>query len=126
MKVHRSERHRLTTLQKQLMKWLKNEGGGALRADQLFTTLVRNHQTPGTDPSLLAERMYDAVDHLIRQEYLEVRLESERKQKPGLSLYDVGSAGKELKHIGDQFVWQKGECPVVALTDEGLRYSSAI
>ncbi|MBI3510822.1 MAG: hypothetical protein HY064_09160 [Bacteroidetes bacterium] len=126
MKAHHTEKHRLTTLQKQILLWLKNEGGGVLRVDRLFTAMVNNHQTPGTNFSLLAERLYDAVDDLARRNYVEVRKESETKRKQALSIYDFGAPGKNFSHEGEIFIWSTGECPVVALADEGVRHAAAI
>ncbi|CAN5846220.1 hypothetical protein BH11BAC7_BH11BAC7_25000 [soil metagenome] len=122
MSVNRSEKHRLTVLQRQVMKWLKMEGGGVLDADRLFTTMVANHQVPDADPSLMGERLSEAVDNLVRKEYVEVRMESIAKNKKFLSLYDFGLFGKNVQKKGKIFKWKTGECPVVALTDEGLRY----
>jgi hypothetical protein len=122
MPVNRSEKHRLTVLQRQVMKWLKMEGGGVLAADRLFTTMVENHQVPDSDPSLLGDRLSEAVDNLVRKEYVEVRIESVAKNKKFLSLYDFGQFGKNVQKKGSVFKWKKGECPVVALTDEGVRY----
>jgi hypothetical protein len=122
MTINRSEKHRLTVLQRQVMKWLKNEGGGVLPADRLFTTMVENHQVPDADPSLMGERLSEAVDNLVRKEYVEVRLESVAKNKKFQSLYDFGQFGKNVQKKGKAFKWKKGECPVIALTDEGVRY----
>ncbi len=122
MNVNRTEKHRLTVLQKQVMKWLKMEGGGVLRADQLFTTMASNHQIPDADPALLGERLSEAVENLVRKEYAEVRIESIAKNKKFLSLYDFGALGTNVTKKSGVFKWKKGECPVVALTDEGVRY----
>jgi len=122
MKSNRSERHRLTTLQRQVLKWLKMEGGGVLPADRLFAALVQYHSIPDADPALLGERLCEAVDNLVRKEYAEVRLESQAKTKKALSLYDFGAFGKNIEHKAGVWKWKKGECPVVALTDEGTRY----
>lgn len=122
MTVNRNEKHRLTVLQRQVMRWLKSEGGGVLAADQLFTTMAKNHQVPDADPALLGERLSEAVDQLVRKEYCEVRIESVAKNKKFLSLYDFGVLGKNVIKKSGSFKWKKGECPVVALTDEGSRY----
>ncbi len=122
MSVNRSEKHRLTTLQRQIMKWLKMEGGGVLPADKLFVTMAHNHTIPDADPALLGERLCEAVDNLVRKEYAEVRMESVTKNKKMLSLYDFGQFGKNIQRKGGVWKWKKGECPVVALTDEGVRY----
>jgi hypothetical protein len=126
MSVNRTEKHRLTVLQRQVMKWLKMEGGGVLSADRLFTTMVQNHQVPDADPALMGERLSEAVDNLVRKEYVEVRLESVARNKKFLSLYDFGPFGKNIQKKGKAFKWKKGECPVVALTDEGTRYADQL
>lgn len=126
MKSLRSEKHRLTTLQRQIMKWLKMEGGGCLSADRLFTTMVHNHSTPGADTSLLGQRLCEAVDNLCRMDYAEVRLESKPSKGKALSLYDFGDFGEQLKQKNNIFKWKKGECPVVALTDSGSRYADGL
>jgi hypothetical protein len=127
MKIHRSERHRLTTLQRQIMKWLKMEGGGCLRADRLFSSMVRNHTTPGADAALLSERYCEAVENLCRHEYAEVRLEGGQRQKKTLSLYDFGRFSQLMaeEENGD-FHWKNGECPMIALTDSGSRYADSL
>ncbi len=122
MKSHKNERHRLTTLQRQVLKWLKMEGGGVLHADRLFAALVKYHSIPDADPALLGERLCEAVDNLVRKEYAEVRMESQAKNKKALSLYDFGAFGKNIEHKKGIWKWKNGECPVVALTDEGVRY----
>jgi hypothetical protein len=122
MQVNRSEKHRLTTLQRQILKWLKMEGGGVLPADRLFATMVHNHSIPDANPELMGERLSEAVDNLVRKEYVEVRVEGAPKTKKLLSLYDFGQFGKNIQHKGGVWKWKKGECPVVALTDEGVRY----
>lgn len=122
----RSEKHRLTTLQRQLMKWLKMEGGGCLSADRLFTSMVNNHSTPGADTALLGERMCDAIENLCRMDYAEVRLETQVKKGKPLSLYDFGTFGEQLKEKKGIFKWKKGECPVIALTDSGARYADSL
>ncbi|CAN5431481.1 hypothetical protein BH09BAC5_BH09BAC5_10700 [soil metagenome] len=126
MAVNRTEKHRLTVLQRQLLKWLKMEGGGVLSADRLFTTMAQNHQIPDADPSLLGERLSEAVENLVRKEYIEVRIESIAKNKKFLSLYDFGSFGKNVQKKGGVYKWKKGECPVVALTDEGIHYADLL
>lgn len=124
MKINRSERHRLTTLQRQLMKWLKMEGGGCLPADRLFTSMVKHHSTPGADSALLGERFCDALDGLTRKEYTEVRLESGAIRKKQLSIYDFGIFSELVKEGKDNtFSWKSGECPMIALTDSGSRYT---
>src|ERR1044071_3119909 len=126
MTINRNEKHRLTVLQRQGMRWLKSEGGGVLQADRLFTTMAQNHQVPDADPALLGERLSEAVDQLVRKEYCEVRLESVAKNKKYLSLYDFGVLGKNVQRKAGIFKWKKGECPVVALTDEGARYVESL
>ena len=126
MKTFRSERHRLTTLQRQLMKWLKMEGGGCLPADKLFTSMVHHHSSPGADSALLGERFCEAVDNLCRWEYAEVRIESERKKQKPLSIYDFSPFGEQLQEEKNNFKWKKGECPVIALTDSGSRYADTL
>ena len=126
MKSVRSERHRLTTLQRQLMKWLRMEGGGVLPADRLFTTMIQNHTTPGADAALLGARLAEAVENLVVKGYAEVRLESQVKSRKPLSLYDFGPFGKNVQQREDRWVWKKGECPVVALTGEGSVYAEGL
>lgn len=126
MKSIKTERHRLTTLQRQLMKWLKMEGGGALRADRLFTSMIQHHSTPGADSALLGERFCEAVENLTRMEYAEVRLESETKRRKPLSIYDFGAFGNQLVEEDEIFKWKNGECPVIALTDSGSRYADTL
>jgi hypothetical protein len=125
MKNIRSERHRLTTLQKQLMKWLKMEGGGVLPVDRLFNSMVSHHQTPDADPSLLGDRFCEAIDTMQRMGYTEVRLESGALKKQP-SIYDFGRFGEQVVRKGKIFRWKKGECPVVALTDSGIRYADSL
>lgn len=126
MKSLRSEKHRLTTLQRQFMKWLKMEGGGCLSADRLFTTMVHNHSTPDADTNLLGQRLCEAVENLIRMDYAEVRMESKVSKGKALSLYDFGVFGEQLKEKDGIYKWKKGECPVVALTDSGARYADTL
>ncbi len=126
MSTIRSEKHRLTTLQRQVLKWLKMEGGGVLAADRLFATLVRNHSIPDADPSLLGDRLCEAVDNLVRKEYVEVRLDNVAKNKKMLSLYDFGLFGKNIQYKNAEWKWSVGECPMVALTDEGLSYIESL
>ena len=122
MQPNRSERHRLTTLQRQVLKWLKMEGGGVLAADRLFAALVKYHTIPDADAALLGQRLCEAVDNLVRKDYAEVRLETQVKTQKALSLYDFGPFGKNVQFKGGKWTWKKGECPMVALTDEGSRY----
>ncbi|HET6992960.1 MAG TPA: hypothetical protein VFJ43_16630, partial [Bacteroidia bacterium] len=100
----------------------KMEGGGVLPADRLFATMLHNHQVPDANPELMGARLSEAVDNLVRKEYAEVRLESVAKNKKWLSLYDFGQFGKNVQYKSGVWKWKKGECPVVALTDEGTRY----
>ncbi|HTL80143.1 MAG TPA: hypothetical protein VL651_00485 [Bacteroidia bacterium] len=124
--INRHEKHRLTVLQKQLMYWLKNEGGGCLRADQLFTSMVQNHRSPDADSALLAERMYEAVENLCKMEYAEIRLESDPKSRKKLSLFDLGSPGKNFKGDHKKYHWVGKECPSIALTNGGLNYADTL
>lgn len=126
MKPNRTERHRLTTLQRQIMKWLRMEGGGVLPADKLFSTMVQNHSTPGADAALLGERLSEAVENLVVKEYAEVRLDSASDNRKRLSLYDFGPFGKNVEKKAGKWKWKKGECPVVALTDEGSKYADGL
>ena len=98
------------------------EGGGVLAADKLFAAMVKYHSIPDADPALLGARLCEAVDNLVRKEYVEVRLESVAKNKKGLSLYDFGPFGKNVEFKSRQWRWKKGEAPVIALTDEGVDY----
>ena len=93
-----------------------------MQADRLFVTMLHNHSIPDADPALIGERLSEAVDNLVRKDYVEVRLESQAKNPKGLSLYDFGAVGKNLTQKAGKWKWKKGECPVVALTDEGTRY----
>jgi hypothetical protein len=122
---HPNEKHRLTRLQRQLLKWLKMEGGGCLRTDQLFGIVVRNAES-GTMYEALGERMYEAVDSLIRMKYTEVRIETGAKKREDLSLYDFGAIVDNTQEDENGFHWKKGECPVVALTDSGTIYSDQL
>jgi hypothetical protein len=119
MRQH-TEKHRLTTLQRQLMRWLRTTGGGVLPADKLFTAMVDKHKGGESDASLLADRFCEAVDTLQRMGYCELRLESGSRRK--ISIYDFGPFSEQLSHEGTVFCWKAGECPVVALTDVGARY----
>ncbi len=73
MKTQKGERHRLTTLQRQIMQWLFLAGGGALPLDQLFNALTEHTNTPHTSPEVTAERLCEAVEQLLLMDYAEVR-----------------------------------------------------
>ena len=120
------ERHRLTTLQRQLMKWLKMEGGGCLPADRLFTSMVDHHSTPGAEPALLGERFCEAIENLCRMGYAEVRSAAETKPRKPLSIYDFGAFGKNIVKKGKSFRWKTGVCPEVALSDSGAVYADGL
>ena len=122
MRHLRTERHRLTTLQRQLLKWLRMEGGGVLPADRLFTTMVAHHITPDSDAALLSQRFCEAIDNMQRMGYTELRLESGKNEKRALTIYDFGGFSEKLTKEGSLFCWKSGECPVIALTDTGTRY----
>jgi hypothetical protein len=108
------------------MKWLKMEGGGVLRADHLFTSMVQKHNSPGVDPALLGERFCEAIDTMQRMGYTEVRIESQVQKGKPLSIYDFGTFGEQLEEKDEVFRWKNGECPVVALTDSGSRYADTL
>ncbi|HEU4718406.1 MAG TPA: hypothetical protein VFU15_11255 [Bacteroidia bacterium] len=126
MKFLKREKHRLTTLQRQIMKWLKMEGGGCLPADRLFTTMVKNHYSPDANEELLSQRMCEAVENLVRMEYAEVRLENRTKDRKLPSLFDFAPLGGHMQSDGEKFSWIKGECPVIALSDAGSRYADTL
>jgi hypothetical protein len=119
MKQIQPELNRLTTLQRQILRWIRNEGGGCLPVSVLFTTLFHNQTNP--DTVMLAERMAEAVEQLLRTGYIELRFEGPKSKFP--SLYDFGGLHKNLKEDKEgKWQWKKGECPEIALTDFGSHY----
>jgi hypothetical protein len=115
------ELNRLTTLQRQILKWLRLEGGGCLSVANLFTTLYTTQTNP--DTIMLGERMAEAVEQLLRTGYVELRYEGPKSKFP--SLYDFGGLHKNLKEDENgRWQWKSGECPEVALTDFGSHYAA--
>lgn len=121
MKQVRPELNRLTTLQRQILKWIRLEGGGCLSVSRLFTSLYFTQSHP--DPIALGERLSEAVEQLVRTGYAEVRNESSTNSKSP-SLYDFGGLHRNLVLKGDLWVWKSGDCPEVALTDFGSHYAA--
>ncbi|HTF05247.1 MAG TPA: hypothetical protein VK826_14560 [Bacteroidia bacterium] len=122
MKQVQPEHHRLTTLQRQILKWIRLEGGGCLPVTNLFVSLYNTQSSPWPDPISLGERMREAVEQLARSGYVEVRYENSSKSKFP-SLYDFASFGKQLSQDeNDNWVWTGGDQPEVALTDFGSHY----
>ncbi len=122
MKQIQPELNRLTTLQRQILRWLRNEGGGCLPVSVLYTTLFNNQTNP--DTIMLAERMAEAVEQLLRTGYVELRYDAPTTSKFP-SLYDFGGLHKNLaKQKDGSFHWKKGVCPELALTDFGSHYVS--
>lgn len=120
MKQLQPERHRLTTLQRQILKWIRLEGGGCLPVDALFNSLYFTQSHP--DVISLGERMSEAVEQLSRSGYVEVRYEGSEKVKLP-SLYDLGGLHKNLAmNDNDRWEWMKGQTPEIALTDFGSHY----
>lgn len=121
MKQIQPEAHRLTTLQRQILKWIRLEGGGCLPVSVLFTTLFHTQTNP--DTIMLGERMMEAVEQLLRTGYVELRYEGATKSRFP-SLYDFGGVHKNLVEDQDgKWHWKSGECPEVALTDFGSHYA---
>lgn len=124
MKKQHGERHRLTTLQRQVMQWLFTAGGGTLPLDVLFTMLHTHTNTPNTDPSVTAERLCEAVEQLLLMDYAEVRDDSRPKLRTKLSLYDFAPILQYMTETTTNWRWKRGVCPVVALSDAGYRYTA--
>lgn len=124
MKQIHPELHRLTTLQRQILKWIRLEGGGCLPADRLFTSLYFTQSQSQPDVISLGERTSEAVEQLIRAGLVEVRHEQPAKSK-FLSLYDFGSLARNLE-MGDddKWFWRNGNPPEIALTDFGSHYAA--
>lgn len=122
MKQIQPEMHRLTTLQRQILKWIRLEGGGCLPVSVLFTTLFHTQTNP--DTVMLSERIMEAVEQLLRSGYVELRYEGAAKSKFP-SLYDFGGLHKNLVEDADgKWQWKSGESPEVALTDFGSHYAA--
>lgn len=119
MKQIRPELNRLSTLQRQILKWIRLEGGGCLSVSRLFTTLYFTQSHP--DPISLGERLSEAVEQLVRTGYAEVRTEKSSHDKSA-SLYDFGGLHRNLSLKGEQWIWNSKDCPEVALTDFGTQY----
>lgn len=124
MKQLQPERHRLTTLQRQILKWIRLEGGGCLPADKLFNSLYFTQSQSHPDVISLGERMSEAVEQLSRSGYVEVRYEGSEKVKTP-SLYDLGGLHKNLiMNEDDKWTWVKGSAPEIAFTDFGSHYAA--
>lgn len=122
MKQIQPELNRLTTLQRQILRWLRNEGGGCLPVSVLYNTLYHTQTNP--DTVMLAERMSEAVEQLLRTGYVELRYEGVWKSKFP-SLYDFGGLHKNLVEDAEgRWLWKSGECPEIALTDFGSHYAN--
>jgi hypothetical protein len=124
MKTQKGERHRLTTLQRQIMQWLFLAGGGALPLDQLFNALTEHTNTPHTSPEVTAERLCEAVEQLLLMDYAEVRDDSRPKLRTKLSLYDFAPVLQYMEEKKDGWKWRRGVCPMVALSDAGYAYAT--
>ncbi|GAB4135042.1 MAG: hypothetical protein Fur0041_08830 [Bacteroidia bacterium] len=122
MKAKTREPHRLTTLQRQILHWLKMEGGGTLPVDRLFTTMYNNHTFPDTHPELLSERLCEAVEQLIRSGYAEVR-DEQIQSSDNISLYDFGLLTSKMLQQDKIWTWKDALCPSVVLTSSGMQYS---
>ena len=121
MKQIQPELHRLTNLQRQILKWIRHEGGGCLPVDRLFTTLYFTTQTP-PEINGLGERLSEAAEQLARAGLVEIRSERSSKSKFP-SLYDFGGIVRNLELIGaDKWQWKNNDVPEVALTDFGSHY----
>lgn len=122
MKQIQPELHRLTTLQRQVLKWIRLEGGGCLPVAVLFNSLYHTQANP--DSISLGERMAEAVEQLARSGYVELRYEGASQSKFP-SLYDFGGLHKNLvQDENGKWQWKSGECPEVALTDFGSHYAA--
>ena len=124
MKQIQSEKHRLTTLQRQILKWIRLEGGDCLNVAQLFSTLCFSRTNP--DAVMLGERLSEAVEQLSRSGYVEVRYENSEKSKFP-SLYDLGGLHHNLiQKNDDSWEWNTQisgiQSPEVALSDFGSHY----
>jgi hypothetical protein len=121
MKQIRPEINRLSTLQRQVLKWIRLEGGGCLSVDRLFTSLYNTQSHP--DAVSLGERLSEAVEQLSRTGYVELRVSATPKgQTP--SLYDFGGLHRNLVQKDERWHWKQGEVPEIALTDFGSIYAS--
>ncbi|MGL4597582.1 MAG: hypothetical protein ACRCYO_08645 [Bacteroidia bacterium] len=116
------ETHRLTLLQRQVMEWLKSEGGGCLPIHLLFATAVHNHPIPNTDQSLVAAKLCEAVEQLQRMNYVEVRDELQPKSKTKISLYDFAPLEESLDELETGWAWTGKSLPIIALSDLGSAF----
>ena len=124
MKQIQPELHRLTTLQRQILKWIRLEGGGCLPVDRLYTSLYFTQSDSHPDVISLSERMCEAVEQLARSGYVEVRYENMPSGRMP-SLYDLGSLYRNIEMSDDEkWHWKEGNVPEVALTDFGSHYAS--
>jgi hypothetical protein len=117
------ELNRLTTLQRQILKWIRLEGGGCLPVDRLFTSLYQTHSQTHKDVDSLSERTGEAIEQLARSGYVEIRSDLLAKSKFP-SLYDLGGILRNLNEVGDTWVWKSGSPPEIALTDFGSHYAA--
>jgi hypothetical protein len=116
------ELNRLGVLQRQILKWIRLEGGGCLPVNVLFTSLYNTQTYP--DPVAMAERMAEAVEQLVRAGLVELRFDPPSKSKFP-SLYDMGGLHKNLKEGKEgKWLWKSGNVPEVALTDFGNHYTA--
>ncbi len=116
------ETHRLTLLQRQVLAWLKSEGGGCLPIHLLFATAVHNHPIPHTDQSLIAAKLCEAVEQLQRMNYVEVRDEMQPRSKTKTSLYDFAPLEEFLEEKESGWIWKSASLPVIALSDLGSSF----
>lgn len=124
MKQIQPELHRLTALQRQILKWIRLEGGGCLPIDRLFTSIFFTQSQANPDPFSLGERVSEAIEQLTRSGLTEVRYERPVKGKFA-SLYDFGSLANNLEmNDEDRWEWTGKDLPEVALTDFGSHYAA--
>jgi hypothetical protein len=106
------------------MQWLFTQGGGMLPIDQLLNTLIQHPNTPYTSHEVTAERLCEAIEQLLLIGYAEVRDDSRPKLRNSLSLYDFAPILQYMRQSEIGWKWESNFCPVVALSDEGYRYTS--
>jgi hypothetical protein len=124
MKQVHPEIHRLTTLQKQILRWIRLEGGGCLPVPRLFNSLYNTQSQAYPDASSLSQRMAEAIEQLCRSGHAEVRYEGSHKVKFA-SLYDLGGVDRNLEFTEEGFwIWKSSNVPEVALTDFGSQYAA--
>ncbi|MCK6639189.1 MAG: hypothetical protein L6Q81_03820 [Bacteroidia bacterium] len=124
MKQVHPEIHRLTTLQKQILRWIRLEGGGCLPVPRLFNSLYNTQSQAYPDATSLCQRMAEAVEQLCRSGHAEVRYAGSDKVKFP-SLYDLGGIDRNLEFTEEGFwIWKTTDVPEVALTDFGSHYAA--